>query len=49
MKSITILRIGYQNAIDTGNMSLPQELLALRSRFLIHHLDYLVFITVETE
>ena len=39
----------YQDATDTGNRKALQELKPLRFRFFVHHLDYLVLITVETE
>jgi hypothetical protein len=39
----------YQDATDTGNRKVLQELKPLSIRFFLHQLDYLVFITVETE
>ena len=42
-------RNGYQDATDIGNQKVLQELMALPNRFLIHHLDYVVFIAVKTE
>jgi hypothetical protein len=35
--------------IDTANQGVLQELKPLQFGFFVHHLDYLVVITVETE
>ncbi len=41
-------RNGYKDATDIGNQMVLQELIRMPVRFFVHHLDYLVCITVIT-